>query len=86
MPHFTGLTFLLDPRKETVYATGSILTGYSMTAIGKEWRLMIKVRTPKGRNLVAFIFAPEPYLCYQLWWDAMTTTSFHLKWKEDEYA
>lgn len=81
----SGLKFIIDPEKETVWATGWMLTGYTFTKKDDGWLLTIKVCSQSGVNKVAFITAPEIASCYELWYSAMTTTSIKLKWRDDRY-
>lgn len=81
----SGLKFIIDPEKETVWSTGWMLTGYTFTKKDDGWLLTIKVRSRSAVSKVAFIHAPQIASCYELWYAAMTTTSVKLKWYDDKY-
>jgi len=77
--------FCLDPQAMVAWETGVTLTGYSINRNRDGWLLVIRVNTKTYKKKVAFIQAPTIDACWELFYSAVTTTSFTLKWKTDKY-
>jgi len=78
--------FCLAPQQIVAYETGSILTGYNIKQVDDGWLMMIRVKTARGKFMVTFIGAPTIDTCWELFYTAVTKTSYTLKWKQDKYS
>jgi len=78
--------FCLHPEQIVAYETGSTLVGYSIKKKEDEWLMMIRVKTSSGKFMVAFIGASTIDTCWELFYTAVTKTSFTLKWKLDNFS
>jgi len=85
MPRPFSTDFILEPEKETTWQTGWLLSGYTFTKRDDGWLLTLKCTSRKGVRKVAFIHANTVLDCYQLWYSAMVSNSFTLKWRDDKY-
>jgi len=79
------LAFLVDPAKATVWSTGYLLDGWTMTRKGDRWLLVIKVTGKKGNPLVAFINSNSAEGCMRYWHGALCSDSYALKWHPDQF-
>lgn len=71
---------------ETIaYQTGSTLTGIAFHKRQTEWRLMLKVDTPKGKHKVCFLYAPTVEDLLFLAAAAINSTTITLDWRDDKY-
>lgn len=81
-----GLRFLLNPIQETAWAAGVLCTGFSIKLSDGTCRLTIRVIDPKGKPKVAFITAHSYAECMEVWYEALHTTAYNLKWLDDRFA
>lgn len=82
----SGLRFLLDPIGETAWATGYLVTGFSLNQTKDGWRLTIRVRGKHNKPMVAFITATSYAAVMETWYTAIHSDSYRLTWLDDKYA
>lgn len=72
--------------EEIAWASNCVVRGITMKRKGAGWTITIKVTTPAGKYLVAFVDSPTLDEGWLYVYECLHKTSVHLKWYEDKFA
>lgn len=80
-----GIRSIEEIEEHVAYHSGYALSGVNFSKRDDGWLCIVKVRSKKEGDLVTFIHAHSPGACLELLSDALTTTSFNLRWRKDKW-